>query len=129
MIIIVIIATALLPMSAFAQSSLWRGGSVFQYEDAGVTPFSTGNDNKLTISAQATVLYGNPGYVTVKLQKSVYGVYRTEKIMNIPTNGTTVTFANEYPVDKNTNYRLVYYCGGNSGIDAANISLGIVIWQ
>jgi hypothetical protein len=128
MIAILILVTAILPTSAFAQSSLWRGGSVFQYESVS-TPFSTGNDNKLTVSAQATVLYGNPGYVTVKLQKNVLGIYVTEKTMNIPTNGSNVTFANGYPVDKNTTYRFAYSCGGSSGIDAANISLGIVIWQ
>jgi len=127
-LMIVMIVTAIFPMSAFAQSSFWQGGSVYQYESCGA-PFSTLNDNKLTVSAKATVLYGNPGYVRVKLQKNVGGLYFTERTMDIPTNGANVAFANGYPVDKNTNYRFAYSCGGSSGIDAANISLGIVIWQ
>ncbi|MDD2495839.1 MAG: hypothetical protein PHE29_11680 [Tissierellia bacterium] len=123
-----ILLTIFLPTTVFANTNIWRGGTVIQYETTSA-PFSTGSDNKLTVVAVGTVERGNPGFVTVKLQKNVLGIYVTERTMTVPTNGISTTILRDYPVSTNTNYRLVYSCGGSYGIDVAYISMGVSIWS
>lgn len=124
----VLLLTVLLPTTVFANSNLWRGGTVIQYETASA-PFSTGGDNKLTVVAIGKGELGNPGDIKVKLQKYSLGGYVTVQTMTVPTNGVSTTILRDYIVSTNTNYRLVYSCGGSYGIDYASISMGIVIWS
>jgi len=128
MLSILILLTAFLPTTAFANSYLWRGGTVIQYETTSA-PFSTAGDNKLTVVAVGTVELGNPGNITVKLQKYVLSGYVTVKTMTVPTDGSSNPILRDYPVDTNTNYRLVYSCGGSYGKDIADISMGVSIWS
>lgn len=127
MITVLIFVVVLLPTTTFA-ANFWQGGEVYPHEIVG-TSFNTGSDNKLTVSAAATVSYGNPESVTIKLQKNVSGGYVTVKTVTIPTNGVNQAIIRDHSVDKNTTYRFAYSCQGNSGANAAYISMGIGTWN
>ena len=87
--------------------------------------FNTQNCTKYTLSMGATPSLGSPGQITIQVQKKILGGYfNVAKYYYSPINGETKTVINGYPVDKNTDYRILYW----TDHDVAMVNSAYVLW-
>lgn len=142
-LILVAVVAVMIPVSAFAKStgidtndmvtprnqSFYEGGDIFAFQTSYSRDFSTGSDNRLTISGFAENVFGNSGRVSIHLQKYVNGGYfdQAQRYVNYGSSATAV-FRDE-PVERYTTYRLKFTLETNDALGVAHVSLGVGTWE
>ncbi len=128
MLLILVISVTCLSITTFAES-FYQGGDVITGATFSGDVFSTGNNNRLTISARADTKAGTPTGVYVVVQKYGFFGWTTITSATVPMDDPkTINVCRDLVVPTNTSIRILCTVNG-SGANVATIHMGVGTWQ
>lgn len=128
MFLIMAISITCFSCISFAES-FYQGGDVITGATFTGDTFSTGNNNRLTISARADTKAGSPTGVYVEVQKlGILGWTKLTSYIVPMDRESTVNVCRDLVVPKNTSIRVLCSVQG-SGANIATIHMGIGTWE
>lgn len=125
----IMLLSSVLSINASAMENFHQGSYIFASVDGRLPDFSTGSNTLLTVSANATAIYGNPTSVTLTLQKNGLFGWTNVRTDTVWVGNPTTNLYTGLKVSPNTTYRICYRLNGTEGIDTADLSLGLVLYS